>query len=157
MKCVAFALSLFLSTSALAQSPPRIASLDWMAGAWMHEDARSRVLETWLGPAHGLMVAANLTTFPGARKSFEFLRIADTADGFSLHASPGGRPPTEFRLKESSARRVVFENTAHDFPQRVIYWREGDSLMARIEGTLRGAPRHEEWKFKPVSDTNPGR
>ncbi len=30
--------------------------------------------------------------------------------------------------------RVVFENTAHDFPQRIIYWKDGNDLRARIEG-----------------------
>jgi hypothetical protein len=43
---------------------------------------------------------------------------------------------------------VVFENATHDFPQRVIYWKEGEVLAARIEGTLRGKERSEEWRFK---------
>jgi hypothetical protein len=46
--------------------------------------------------------------------------------------------------------RVVFENLAHDFPQRVIYWKEGDVLAARVEGALRGRERSEEWRFKPA-------
>jgi len=136
--------------AAFATEPgtPRVAALDWMTGTWIHEEpGEERVAESWLGPGNGLMVAVNLTTWANGRKSFEFLRIADTAEGCSYFASPGGRAPVEFKLKEAGAQRVVFENAAHDFPQRILYWREGERLVARIEGTLRGQARSEEWKF----------
>ena len=139
--------ALFLSTQALAQATARIESLDWMTGTWVNETARGKVAETWLGPGNGLMVAANLSTFANGRKSFEFLRIAQTPAGLSYFASPDGRAPTEFTLKEAGERRIVFENAAHDFPQRILYWREGDALMARIEGTIKGDNRQQEWRF----------
>jgi hypothetical protein len=125
----------------------RVAALDWMSGTWIAESERERVSETWLGPSNGLMVAANLTTRGPERKSFEFMRISETPEGFSFFASPGGRSPVEFKLKELGERRVTFENTGHDFPQRVLYWREGEVLMARIEGVIRGEPRSQQWRF----------
>ena len=141
-------LSVFIATSALAQQPARVASLEWMTGTWVQVRADEKVRETWLGPGNGLMVGANLTTRGEARKTFEFLRVADTAEGFSYLASPGGRhPATEFKLKEQGERRVVFENAAHDFPQRILYWRDGDTLVARIEGTIQGKERQMEWRF----------
>jgi len=133
--------------SAVAQQPARVASLDWMSGTWTQVKGEERVTETWIGPGNGLMVAANLTTRGAQRRSFEFLRIADTPEGFSYFASPGGRPATEFKLKTQGDRRVVFENAAHDFPQRVLYWREGEALVARIEGTIGGKEKSEEWRF----------
>jgi hypothetical protein len=141
------ALALLAAHAALAQSPPRVGSLEWMSGTWVQETPQEKVSESWLGPANGLMVAANLTARANGRKSFEFLRIAETPEGFSYYASPGGKAPVEFRLKDLSERRVVFENAAHDFPQRVIYWREGEALVARIEGTIGGKDRHEQWRF----------
>ena len=147
MTRLALAALLLASAHALAQSPARVESLEWMAGTWVSESARGKVAETWLGPGNGLMVAANLSTFAGGRTAFEFLRIAETAAGFSYFASPGGRAPVEFRLKELGDKRVVFENAGHDFPQRVLYWREGEALMARIEGTVRGEARQQEWRF----------
>jgi hypothetical protein len=92
----------------------------------------------------------NLTTWPSGRKSYEFLRIAETADGVSYFASPGGKPPVEFKAKETGDKRVVFENAAHDFPQRIIYRRDGDQLVARIEGSIQGKVRTEEWRFTRV-------
>src|SRR5688500_6910106 len=142
-----FACIFFASAEALAQSPARVASLDWLAGTWTLVRGDETVSESWLGPGNGLMVAVNLTTRGAARKSFEFLRIADTPEGFSYFASPAGRhPATEFKLKEQGERRVVFENAAHDFPQRVLYSREGDTLVARIEGAIAGKERSLEWR-----------
>jgi hypothetical protein len=152
MRAASLALAMaFLSTAVLAEGPAKVEALDWMTGTWVSESARGSVAETWLGPGNGLMVAANLSTFANGRKTFEFLRIAETSAGFSYFASPGGEPPTEFKLKEAGEKRVVFENAAHDFPQRILYWREGDALMARIEGTIRGEAKHQEWRFKPAA------
>ena len=86
----------------------------------------------------------------GRAVSFEFLRIEKTADGIAYIAQPQGRPPTPFRLIESSASRAVFENKAHDFPQRIIYWTEGDALHARIEGDQNGRRQSMEWTWKKV-------
>jgi len=139
---------LLAAGSALAQQPARTASLDWMTGTWVQSKGDETVSESWLGPGNGLMVAVNLTTRGAQRKSYEFLRIADTPEGFSYFASPGGRsPPTEFKVKEQADRRVVFENAAHDFPQRVLYWRDGEHLVARIEGKIGDKERSQEWRF----------
>lgn len=149
---IALALAALVPTIALAQpaTPPRTASLAWMTGTWTEERGEQKVTESWVGPANGLMVAANLTTRGTARKSFEFLRIADTPEGFSYFASPSGRPPVEFKLKEQGVDRVVFENAAHDFPQRIVYWRVGAMMAARIEGKLNGKDVAEQWLFERV-------
>lgn len=138
------AVLLTLALPAAAQSLPRVASLDWMSGTWTAQEGGARVTESWVGPANGLMVAANLTAGPGGKRSYEFLRISDTAEGFSYFASPAGRPAVEFKVKSLEGRRVAFENPANDFPQRILYWREGDALMARIEGK---DGRSEQWRF----------
>jgi hypothetical protein len=140
---------LFLAMPAWPQPAERVAKLAWMSGAWVHEQGGERVSESWIGPANGLMVAANLSAGPGTKRFYEFLRIADTADGVSYFASPLGRPAVEFKVKSLEGQRVVFENLAHDFPQRIVYWREAEALMARIEGK---DGKHQQWRFtRPTS------
>jgi hypothetical protein len=46
---------------------------------------------------------------------------------------------------------VEFENLAHDFPQRIIYWRADKNLCARVEGTIRGEKEGEEWCWSPAT------
>ena len=41
----------------------------------------------------------------------------------------------------------MFENLAHEFPQRIIYSRDGETLTARIEGMMDGKLEGMEWSF----------
>jgi hypothetical protein len=149
-------LALVALPSAASAEAPSAQALAWMGGTWVHEGRDgSCVMESWLGPRAGVMVATNLSTFAGGKSTYEFLRIAPSGTGISYFASPGGRAPTEFALKELGEARVVFENPEHAFPRRILYWRDGDALVARIEGTRGGQPLSEEWRFrKPGTELN---
>ena len=81
------------------------------------------------------------------------LRIEQQPDRIVYLSMPNGRSPaTPFPLKEVSGTRVVFENPAHDFPQRIIYWKDGADLRARIEGTMNGKAASEEWRWSPANE-----
>ncbi|MEO8385848.1 MAG: DUF6265 family protein [Betaproteobacteria bacterium] len=140
-----FATLLSLAMSLHAQE---IEKLTWMTGTWTQNKDGEIVQESWLGPKGKMMAAVNLTS-SAKRTSFEFLRIVETPTGLAYLASPGGKTPVEFKLKEMADKRVVFENPAHDFPQRVMYWIETDGAMtARIEGIAAGKLRGMQWRFE---------
>jgi hypothetical protein len=126
---------------------PVIADLAWLAGHWMRTEEGTRMEEGWFGPAGGIMLGLHRDVAPAGKVAFEFLRIAETAYGIVYFASPGGRPATAFPLKTIEANRAVFENQEHDFPQRILYWRDGAMLHARIEGTIDGQPKSDEWAW----------
>jgi len=87
----------------------------------------------------------------GRIEGFEFLRIEQQADRIVYLSMPNGRSlATPFPLKEVSDTRVLFENPTHDFPQRIIYWKDG-ALRARIEGTVNGKAGSEEWRWSPAA------
>jgi hypothetical protein len=140
--------SLLLATLPAFGQTTRASSLDWMAGTWVMDKPGEKVTETWIGPTSGTLVGVNLSQWPD-RLTFEFLRISDLPDGMIYYASPIGGKPVEFKFKEASDKRVVFENKEHDFPQRIMYWREGDVLAARVEGDVQGRLRSQEWRFTP--------
>ena len=145
MRKVAFASLLLAGCSLLADDSPRIEMLTWMAGSWADSDTE----EWWTTPKGGLMLGMNRSVQRG-KTGFEFLRIAETPEGITYFGSPGGRPPTPFRLRQLERQRVVFENLEHDFPQRIIYWTKGASLCARVEGTIQGKTEGEEWCWNRV-------
>lgn len=126
---------------------PDLARLAWLAGAWRGAGTE----EVWLAPAGGLMPGLNRTVHEG-RASFEFLRIEQRPDGIAYVASPGGGPPTTFRLVAQAEREAVFEDPAHDFPRRITYRRQDDRLHVRLEGVEGGKPRvlTFEWQQGPL-------
>jgi hypothetical protein len=111
-----------------------VAPLDWMGGHWCVEIGEETVEEFWLPPHGGVAVGLSRTRSGDRTTAFEYLRIVDVGGVSSYIAQPGGRPPTVFKRTAGGERWIRFENPAHDFPQRIEYRREGDSLHAAIAG-----------------------
>jgi len=140
MKIRIVCLALLLTATAQASELP-----GWMKGSWRSDGKGVAMEEHWTGAGGGLMVGMHREVLPNGKVSFEFLRI-ESRDGTLLYqAMPGGRPATPFALKSSSDSKIVFENKEHDFPQRIIYWRDGEHLCARVEGTIGGKEESEQW------------
>lgn len=129
---------------------PTLADLAWMAGSWSGVSQGIEMEEHWTAPKGNSMVGMHRDVGKG-RTLFEFLRIEQRGDQIVYLSMPNGRSPaTPFPLKEVSGTRAVFENPDHDFPQRIIYWKDGNDLRARIEGTQGGKTGGEEWRWSPA-------
>src|SRR5687768_9927481 len=147
---IAAVVMLFSAALAAQATKPVIADLAWMAGSWSGESRGIQMEEHWTAPKGNSMVGLHRDVGKGRTMLFEFLRIEQQDDRIVYLSMPNGRSPaTPFPLKEMSGTRVVFENPQHDFPQRIIYWKDGNDLRARIEGTMNGKPAGEEWRWSP--------
>ena len=139
-----------------AALPARAQSVDamaWLAGCWRGHFGEAGTVEQWLPPAGGTMLGMSRTVRQGRTVEFEFLQLRPLQDGaLALMPQPAGKPATVFRLLSSGPREAVFENPAHDFPQRIAYARPEDSrLLASIEGLRNGVPRRIEFAFSRVA------
>lgn len=96
------------------------------------------------------MLGLSRTIRDGRTVAYEFLRIVETENGrITYIASPSGQSTTTFSLLRMSDSEVVFENPAHDFPQRVIYRKLPDGgLLGRIEGSMNGEERHVDFPMQ---------
>ena len=66
-------------------------------------------------------------------REFEFIRLQAGEDGIVAYlAQPGGRAAVSFRLVARDGSSATFENPDHDFPQRIRYSRNGETLTATI-------------------------
>lgn len=144
MRMLLVGLSMLVLSGGVHAAPPP--DLSWLAGDWRRCKDGEIVEERWLGPRGGLLVGANLTS-TNSKASFENLRIAASEGSWTYWAAPMGRTPVPFRMIEAGAQRAVFANPEHAFPARIVYWREGDELLARIEGTIKDQPAAVEWRF----------
>jgi len=154
LKFLSLIIIVFLfSTGAVSQpSLYRVKDLAWLTGCWRQVGQDYERLEFLLRPAGKMMVGVSHTIFKGETIEYEYLQIIEEEDGFVyLIAFPSGQNRTAFKLIESENRRALFQNSMHDFPQRIRYEKLGeDSIMARIEGVQAGK---EKWVDFPMKRT----
>jgi len=115
----------------------------------VQDDGVKRIDETWLPPAGGVMVGVGRTVKAGAVSNFEFTRIETINGVVTFTAVPSGQAEASFPSISQTATEIVFENKAHDFPQKVIYRAVGsDRLQAAIEGPIDGVTKTMSFDYK---------
>ncbi len=121
----------------------------WLAGTWAMEDGASWSDELWTDPRGGVMLGLARSGFGPELKSWEVTRIVTRKDGSLAYVvQEDGKPAVEFPLVLISAEAIEFANPAHDYPQRIRYWRQGKLLMAEVS-KLDGSDVMR-WNYRPV-------
>ena len=136
--------------SDLEKRPYDLGKLEWLVGSWSIEDKRMQTSheEHWIRPDVNLMLGLNRTMKQGKTMAVEHLQIVDAGETIVYTAWPGGQEGTSFRLTGRGDRRAIFENPAHDFPQRILYWRDEAGLHAELDGTVHGQRRRSTWLWQ---------
>ncbi len=138
MRKVAACLVLYLAAPLPAQAGAN-EDLSWMTGCRVQETGNKRVDETWLPPAGGVLLGVGRTVKAGRVTEYEYTRIESVKGIATYIARPGDQPEASFTAVEQTPTSIVFENRAHDFPQRIIYRALGpDHLQAAVEGPGNG-------------------
>ncbi|RYD55917.1 MAG: hypothetical protein EOP60_05525 [Sphingomonadales bacterium] len=147
------------STACMALALPASAQesdLGWLVGKWCTEKseaARTTTCETWTPIGNGVMRGLGKTLHERYITIDEQMEIRRDGEGFVLHSEPIRQKPTNFFARGvQPAMAVRFENRAHDYPQVVRYWREGDMLMAEISLADGSKPRRWTYRREPVPE-----
>jgi hypothetical protein len=127
-----------LTAPLLVASPVRAqtqtaADLGWLAGCWMGTSGQGVYEEQWMSPGGGMLIGMSRTVRGDRTVAYEFLRIEAREGRLAYVARPSGQAEAAFPLVKVSAWEAVFENLAHDFPQRIMYARTGGALRVRVE------------------------
>jgi hypothetical protein len=147
------AILLLISSTAAAQTVTKLSDLGWMSGCWeLNDDKRGMLIsEMWMKPSGNAMMGVGRTIKSGKLVDFEFLRIVEDANGIAYISRPSeNKEDTSFKMIRSSTGEVVFENAAHDFPQRIIYKGSGEKMTARIEGLTNGKLKGIDFPYARV-------
>jgi hypothetical protein len=146
--------ALFVLIAACTGAPAAtIDEVAWIAGCWALDGAEPGSGEQWTSAAGGTMLGTNRAVRGGRTEAYEFLQIRETEEGSLTYiAAPQGQTETRFTLISIGPTLVAFENSANEFPQRIIYSLVGeDALTARIEGKLNGEQRAVDFPMRRVS------
>ena len=131
-----------------------IGQVAWLRGCWESTTDQGVIEEHWTAPRGRTMLAVGRTLRGDSVVEHEYVMLREQAGKLHYEAHPSGQEPATFTTPAASDTMVVFENPAHDFPQRVGYRRSGaDSLVAWIDGTVNGQPRRVEFPYRRMSCT----
>lgn len=147
----ALALMIWSLFAAPSQAAPSIKDVAWIAGCWELDRNGRHVVEHWLPPEGGTMIGVSRTVAAGKTTEWEFLLIREGRNGLEYVAKPSGQAEATFTAAKVAGNEIAFENAAHDFPKRIAYTRDGDALLAAIEGPMNGQARRIEFPYRKGS------
>ena len=132
------------------KTPLELSEISWVLGKWQVNESNS--FEEWdrvddnLYRGKGYEIRKNDTLLT------ETINIVQDEKGIFYIPSVSDQnegKPVAFKLVSKKVEELIFENKAHDFPQRIIYIRIGENQIdARIEGKKQGF--FSEVKFKLI-------
>lgn len=132
---VALLASLAPAARAADEAAPTLDRFAFFTGCWRATYGERVIEELWLPPAGGVMLGLSRSVDGDALEIFEFVRLEQRDGAWHYVAQPRGVPPTWFKLTRLADGEAVFEDPAHDFPQKIRYLRIGaDELHAEISG-----------------------
>ena len=132
-------------------TPSGIDRVGWLQGCWVLTAGGRTIEEQWTSPRGGIMLGTGRTVEGGRLVEYEFVVLRERGEALVYEAHPSGQPSAEFVSTRLDDDGVVFENPAHDFPQRVGYRRRASFLDAWIEGTSGGRTRRIDFPYERVS------
>ncbi|MFG0242886.1 MAG: DUF6265 family protein [Phycisphaerales bacterium JB054] len=121
---------------------PTLTDLEFLAGAWEHDEDGTLVREVWDEPRGDAMVGHFVVVSEGSAVLYELftveqgegapvLRLRHFNRGLEPWASEADAPLT-LTLTEADNRRAVFANPENDFPREMIYEVKDDTLTVSL-------------------------
>lgn len=142
--------TLALTVSNALAPAPTLEDIAFMAGAWEAHLEGERIREVWDQP-HGDVMAGHMTIIEGGSiKLYELLSIESKDDTVTMRIRHFNRnlvpweseadAPTTHELidggpasiRGDTRHRAIFEDADNDFPHRIVYERNGDTMTASL-------------------------
>lgn len=106
-------------------------NLDWLAGCWETPDQSAQ--EVWVIEDADLLLGFSVSVRDNKVRFYELMTIRRADDkSWVLTAYPAGQKPGAFTASQLGTQSVMFANAEHDYPQQIMYRREGNKLLATI-------------------------
>ncbi len=129
-------------------------NLDWILGSWEDTSSAMYINESWEKQNDSTFTGKGYGIENGDTIFQENLKLAARRGDIFYIATVNEHlagKPTAFKLKADSSEAFVFENPAHDFPQRIIYRQTGENTMeASIEGEVNGKLQSDGFTMRRV-------
>lgn len=129
-------------------------ALEGLEGLWKMETNRGAIYEEWQTKSNNKMTGRSYrinNTDTMVMERIELYREGNDIVYSPVVSNQNNQQAVTFKLISITDGRYVFENKAHDFPQRVIYKIVSkDAVHARIEGIRNGQERGSDFRYSRV-------
>ena len=129
-------------------------ALEGLEGLWKMETSRGAIYEKWQAKTNNKMTGRSYrinNTDTIVMERIELYREGNDIIYRPVVSNQNNQQAVSFRLISITDGRYVFENKAHDFPQRIIYKIVSkDAVHARIEGIRNGQERGSDFRYSRV-------
>ncbi len=135
-----------------ANQPSKLDKIGWVLGYWEMVSPEGKVTESWIRTNDSVYSGiGKYTDTAGQTLTTEEISIV-LRDGALLYiplvSHQNNGQPVVFKEASFSDTMVVFENKSHDFPQRIVYVKQGEGkMLAYIEGEMNGEPAKMEYPY----------
>lgn len=124
------------------------AFLKQFSGKWKLETENAEVYEEWSIVEDTELVGSSYYFENDEKKILENLYIKKFTDQWAYVALPEGQIITLFALKEHTPDKFTFENSEHDFPQKIVYhFLSENKIEVKLEGVKEGKEKSMELTF----------
>jgi len=144
---------LFLLSNCTQKAEKERNNLDWLLGTWAIEEIDGiRTMEFWEKNDDGFYIGCNVSLDENGdtifRENIEIKNIDKLQYYVVTVPDQNNGLEIRFKLVSNDSGKLIFENSEHDFPQRIVYVKEGsDSLHAYIEGMTSGDDSRMDFYF----------
>lgn len=142
-----------VTTAVQTKNYHKIEQAKWLNGNWGNITPEGVLTENWVRVNDSVMHGESYFVVGGKDTVFaETVELAETAGKLVYTVTVPGQnneKPVPFELTSATDNQLVFENPAHDYPNKIVYNKiNNDSLTAVISGLQKGKPASEQFAMK---------
>lgn len=132
----------------------KINGLSWLLGKWQMKDKNAVTYEFWEKQNDSTYKGVSFTLAGSDTVFYESILLQESgSDLFYIPLAKGqnDEKPVVFTFVGFRDSNFVFENPAHDFPQKIVYRQTGNgTLLAYIEGAIKGKTKRKDFPMQRI-------
>ena len=123
----------------------------WIVGNWVQKTDKGILTESWQRQNDSVFVGSTYFINESDTLHSETILLEQRADSITYSAKVKGQnndKAVPFTLTTANTNSLVFENPAHDYPQKIVYQKsKSNGLVVTVSGMLRGKKNVEKYSF----------
>lgn len=125
---------------------------NWFLGSWQNKTSDGDFTEIWKQKNDSVYLGVSYVIVKTDTVFYELISLEQKNKKWNYIVSvknQNNEQPVSFEMTSMTPSQLVFENSKHDFPSKIIYTKiTQDSIVAKISGILKGKEQTEYFPMK---------